>query len=84
MKKRNLLRRFAALGLSAAICISAMPICTNSSTFANGAFVTPSNDLSAITMDERQISLQITPYEQKSSSVSVYAENDIVKGNPTS
>ena len=24
-------------------------------------------------MDERQISLQITPYEQKSSSVSVYA-----------
>lgn len=84
MKKRNLLRRFAALGLSAAICISAMPFCTNSGTFANGAFVTPSNDQSAITMDERQISLQITPYEQKSSSVSVYAENDIVKVNPTS
>ena len=84
MEKRKILRRFAAIGLSAAICISAMPICMNNGTFANGAFVSQSNDQSAVIMDERQISLQITPYEQKSSSVSVYAENDIVKGNPTS
>lgn len=84
MDKRKILRRFAAIGLSAAICISAMPNCIKNGTSANGAFVSPSNDLSAVVMDERQISLKIAPYEQTSSDVSVYVEDDIVKGNPTS
>ena len=61
MEKRKILRRFAVIGLSAAICISAMPICMNNGTFANGAFVSQSNDQSAVI----KASLQVEFFEEQ-------------------
>ncbi len=83
MKCKKIIRGFAAVGISAVLSLYAMPIHSIINTAAFGTLVSPNNDKSAITIDETKIDFRITPYEQNSATITVTAENNIVKGETT-
>ena len=83
MKSKKFIKSLAAAGISALLSLYAMPIHPIVNTVAFGTLVSPSNDQSAITIDETKIDLRITPYEQMNSPIAVSTENNIVKGAVT-
>ena len=81
--KSKFLKGIFATSISAMLAISSFPL-TAVSTRAIGSFVSPTDDQTAVIVNESLIEFDFSPYKQFDRTIDISTENNIVTGEKTS